>query len=471
MKKIKLGKITKFRNDNSASYYVGKYYFTVKTYSFKRDSEFEENDKRYILELVEKFQDNIVHEYIHYIHEVSTLIGSFCLSISASLRSIFSFSLDQDKNSSKALGYQKSIPKYHTILHKKYEETLETLNGDAIIFNNNSVTKISEISYIKKYLNVEDEEQIVSQEIEIPELKLVVYDNKKFTSDVKVKIGRFFIYEGIAYELDRVYNRIRRNANKIEDYAKGTEYTLLRNLAQHICPKIKTKEFLTFAVLSLNTTACGKTFMEYLEKLKGKNQQEIEENIRAFKSDMSHDLFTKLEDFKEMQNQLKDSYLGRPYLDKAIEFIVEQNIKLYELRIKNPCFEIDNIYSGNLTQLRNDVSICDYMFTFKDRDEYLRDYFGSVLPVDNEVSLSLKVLATHDHYFMSHNRYSTSEIENATKNNKYRCPIYTSCSHHIRQTSPQICNKRPWRSYEMEAVERLCVYGAGVLAFKAVEQP
>ena len=134
MKKIKLGKITKFRNDNSASYYIGKYYFTVKTYSFKSDSEFEENDKRYILELVERFQDNIVHEYIHYIHEVSTLIGSFCLSISASLRSIFSFSLDQDKNSSKALGYQNFISKYHNTLHKKYKETLDTLNLKVVKF-------------------------------------------------------------------------------------------------------------------------------------------------------------------------------------------------------------------------------------------------------------------------------------------------------------------------------------------------
>ena len=123
-----------FKADAAASYFVGKYYFAINT--GKDRGEFGIPLKESIKDDVQiKMQAaNIIpifHEYIHYIHEISTVIGNIGLGLDVYLKSIFSNYFYSNLNSAEHKGIDKMDSVRFDIFCKLFA-TKEVINGTVI---------------------------------------------------------------------------------------------------------------------------------------------------------------------------------------------------------------------------------------------------------------------------------------------------------------------------------------------------
>ena len=182
------------------------------------------------------------------------------------------------------------------------------------------------------------------------------------------------------------------------------------------------------------------------------------------KRETSDILVSKLVDFNEAQDEIVDVFKKRRQLYKAFFTITEEAKRGYLIRSESPIFEVDLIIKGDYLKLLDMIPVCDYMYIFKDVEEYMRDLLGTASFTD-EQSQALKVLIAYDHYQKSHWLKSTIEIE---KKEKYKCPFFSCCNLEYRKTYEKICAEKPWRIFEISynSDKQYCWYSQAAGEFK-----
>ena len=195
-----------FKKDNAATYFIGKYYFSVFTNKLRSELGLmpeEEISMPLQRELQTKNLTSLFHEYIHYIHEISTVVGNIGLSLDIILKSSFShrFSTYLDN-----CEYDGSDFKNKDLRDKfsKIFATKEVINGGGIF--EGTLIAINSFSLSKQDVYVMDGTDLISIKIGIPILKTHLFMNGYY-KDIDLPFGKFYIYEGLAYELDRIVNQ------------------------------------------------------------------------------------------------------------------------------------------------------------------------------------------------------------------------------------------------------------------------
>ncbi len=92
----------------------------------------------------------------------------------------------------------------------------------------------------------------------------------------------------------------------------------------------------------------------------------------------------------------------------------------------------------------------------------MRDFLGT--SISHEISESLKVLLSYDHYHKAHLTFSTILAEEK----EVACPFYHCCNLEIRKNHQDVCGKKPWRIFDISSNSdsQFCWYGQGVLEYK-----
>ncbi len=454
-----------FKKDSAATYFIGKYYFSVFTNKLRSELGLmpeEETSLTIQKELQIQNLNSLFHEYIHYIHEVSTVVGNIGLSLDIILKSIFSnhFSIYLDNCEFDGFDFSNKelINKFSNIFATK-----EVINGGGIL--EGKLVAINSFSLSKQDVYLMDGTDLISIKIGVPILNIHTSING-YHKNIDLPFGKFYIYEGLAYELDRIVNQQINKLTEIKDDLKATEYTVLRSLAKYIYPAIDKECFLVAASLSLAYIDSGSMFISFIERIKTEIEADINKDdiLKKIKEETSEILFSKLTDFNEAQDEIVEVFKKRKQLYKAFSTLTDEAKKGYLFRCESPTFEVDLVISGDYTKLLNVIPICDFMYVFKDVEEYMRDLLGTASFTD-EQSQALKVLIAYDHYQKSHWLKSTKEIE---KTEKYKCPFFSSCSLEYRKTHEKICAEKPWRIFEISynSDNQYCWYGQAVGEFK-----
>ena len=171
---------------------------------------------------------SLFHEYIHYIHEISTVVGNIGLSLDIILKSIFSTHFSANLDNCEYDGFDFSNKELLNKFSNIYA-TKEVINGGGIL--DGKLIAINSFSLNKQDVYLLDGTDLISFKIDVPILKTNVFINGEYR-DVRLPFGKFYIYEGLAYELDRIVNQQLNRLTEIKDDLKATEYTMLRSLAK-----------------------------------------------------------------------------------------------------------------------------------------------------------------------------------------------------------------------------------------------
>ena len=115
------------------TYYMGKFYFTIATNKKRIEvgltDSYTELDANIQLQLQMENYPALFHEYIHYLHELSTVIGNVGLGIDLSGKAIFTNWLDTNPKAAISTGYTNNE------FGKKYSKAIIT---QGVLFGNGS---------------------------------------------------------------------------------------------------------------------------------------------------------------------------------------------------------------------------------------------------------------------------------------------------------------------------------------------
>lgn len=447
------------------TYFMGKFYFTIATNKSRVEVGLTNGNKQLESDFQRQLQyENypaLFHEYIHYLHELSTVIGTAGLGLDLSAKSIFTHWLDSNPKLAVSNGFTNDE------LGTKYSKAYTTtgvLFGDANEIIEGKFIEVKAINKVEQEVYFPYNTNFVKGKILVPKIEFSQLVNGQITPEY-LHFGKYFLYEGLAYELDRVIDMQVKRLSVINDEAKGSEYIVLRKLAQFIFPQVEKQIYLSIGSMALQYIDCGNTFIQMLERvreevLSGVSQSEI---VKAIKKETSELLAGKRDDFMGAQDEYKNIFYKRKMLSQAFEYLTNKMKSLYDERIKNPTFEVDLVFEGKFTELLDIANVCDYMYLFNDADDYMRDFLGT--SIDQETSLSLKALLSYDDFYKAHYFLDTSKVE---KTKEHCCPFYRCCDLQLRTSQEEICRTKPWRIFEVSANSdnQYCWYGQGVLESK-----
>jgi hypothetical protein len=462
-----LGQLQRIISDvNWGTYYIGKYYFSINTQTTKAALGIDtvadmptEVQRR----LQWKNFAALLHEYIHYIHEISTVIGNLGLAMDIVSKSMFSHYFDQDLTSSKHLGLVTSGRAVLSEYGKNYSSGQVILGSDQRAIEG-TFMRVKAINYKQQDLHIRVGNGFQTIPIDVPLLTFEQAINNQYLHN-QLYFGKYFIYEGLAYELDRIAERHLHPNKKIDDYAKGSEYTVLRALSQFLYPGIEKEDYLTIASLSLSYLDCGAMFIDQIKHYKseiekGATRRDV---LKEMKDKVSGILFKKLEVFNEAQDEIVNVFNKRPRLKTAFSGVATAAKNAYLARCERPAFEVELIIAGDFNTLLSVIPMCDLLYVFQDRDPFMRDFLGSP-GSDPDLSDALKALIAYDHYQKTHQLASTEKVEEES----HPCPFFTCCGLQLRKDHAALCGHRPWRIFEISTKtdHQYCWYGTGVAEFK-----
>jgi len=412
----------------------------------------------------------LFHEYIHFIQETSTMAGIACMLANVRMKSAFLHWLSPDLNSAESLGMAANTSMAQHFAEAKALIDVIDGSGPEVAYRR-KIKKILKYTYQMQrttFPSPANTPDVHDLKIPVIRFEFINTDNGLLQED-ELRLGRFSLYEGLAYELDREIDRQTLQLAGINDIAKDSEYTVLRLLANHIYPGVEKRTFLTLAVVALQARACGEAFIRLLfdcrdAEAKGKSQQAF---VIELKDATSAQFKAIQADFNDNQDGIADYFTGRQQLHEGYSYLASVIKKNFGERINNPSFEVDLVFDGNFIKILDISPLCDYMYQFTDAMDYRRDFLGTVMP--EEISQPMKSLAALDHYFNAHQFYTTQQVEQTN----HCCPFYYCCEFGRRLTDANDCYSKPWRIFEKDrqSDQQYCWYGQGVGNAKGFTRP
>lgn len=450
----------RFRSTVFGEYMMDQYFFKVATHERKL-VKLEDLDLR---KLQHDHIVTIVHEYLHHLHEVSTHIGTFFLSYAVSIRAILSRYADKDLSTSDFNFSNISLEDATMIL--RLSETINLLIGDAAL--EIEVKNILDYDVVESTIFVPYGTTLVEREHGTPELRIANGDEI-----LTLQFGKFYLYEGLAYELERVF--AQTIGRKHDDEENGTEYTVLRYFSMHIVPSITRKTMLTLASLSLAYVNCGVMYVSMLERLaielrEGRSEADL---IRMVKANVSQEYAEREHILEGVLKEIEDAFKLRSSLKIALADLKENYINAGRQRVINPSFEVDMIYNGQFEDLLYLVPPCDFMYVFTNKATFKRDFYGTT-KTSAELAINHNIFIANVHYANALFFKLSGEFDKFKPgDNELTCPFFTSCDFQFRKDNPSICSGSPWKIYDIAFAEGkgYCWYGNGVGLLKGIDIP
>lgn len=465
--------IEKLFIDNAwGTYYANRYYFSIKTTKTRieaglTDLKFELTQEEQMV-LQQENLSALFHEYLHYIQETSTIAGHSVMLNNILMKALFTSYNSPDIKSSISLGVKANIE--HAEKFANAALTNSIIDGSGPLdFNMRYITDISMEAFEMHFPTAPAGKQ--SGLFDIPKITYSGIINGQPATN-QIFLGRYYLYESLAYEMDQIIEKRQKGLTHIADPHRGTEYTVCRMIAQYIFPCIRQEIAMAAALLALQHVDAGNAYIIILKRLATGDKNGIGQDkvIAKCKQTVSDTLTRQRENFFGQQDIYASLFKDRMGLEKAYTYISEVNRSLYNLRISNPCFELDWVLNGDYDRILDHAQMCDYLYIFKnpeqesDDPEYFRDFIATILPED--ICQALKVLIAFDHYFFSHLGMSTERVENNPRSS-HQCPFYTCCDLDTRVKHPELCKTRPWRIYEILQPQRKhCWYSQAIMESK-----
>lgn len=417
-----------------------------------------------------------LHEWLHYVHNVSTLNGLYAFASIINMWANFRSKLNEQ-------GISVAVNELDEYSSSSVKRTHHYRMGARRQQNNPQFLKQSTGSFIilsvtsktapipARILGCEAELTTVIQcEIEI--------DNHEF---VAAEIGIVEILEGLAFMLEE---RFLRAYGQLPTSSFIAPYRLLSKLARHVVQDIEDDDVIACALTSLQSDDPPKLLMEILDNIK--SYQTVERS-KLIKKIAKVRLFEYSSLIQEVLTQTKKLFpISEPMGDLVNEVLHLMNEKLI-LRYKEPFFELlmlDQVKNEppELRSIRLGNIIAEFSCprilavqsgdaNIIGRDQILN--FGNRESITGEYQFGQQKLHAALHYLwlhLSEEGFLNTEAVPESQSRR-RCPFYTACTHQLRSDEAELCASKPWESLKIPTDPRIaCWYRAGVRATRPPQE-
>lgn len=412
------------------------------------------------------------HEYIHYLQNISTVIGLHEFICTYNMWRLFRETFDGKQGCQGT----KALPRKKQKWVKEFQDVGALRDGRTLSSPPAQDTALSfEISNVSSRLLTK---QLCDDPIEAHKIELrgnILYPRSRPTP-ATYQLGTVAIQEGVAFEIDQMVARASGSGATQSHDAPIFPYTVLRSLRDYYEPSLPTMMMIKLATIAQQTNDPAGVLIASLEDIKK----------RVAMGRTAADAFSEVEKISHSQVQ---AFLAAALQDvKSYSATITSGIYMKEA-VRIICAAFQNSLSARQTNIYFDLAPfdddghCDFgklealirqhqpclVLQEGDGDEAIigRDFLlafsqASIQGVDPEEALcifhaAMALMLMHD------SRVGFSPTNPSVTGT---CPFFTSCLLSLRSSQPDICRYTPWEAATWTgwATGQSCNYGTACRA-------
>lgn len=387
-----------------------------------------------------------IHEYWHYLQNITTLHGIMSFCSNQHLLSVFSNTLKQDGTS---FGSYKLSEELRSKA-KEFIEIRKIANGDRGRDHDEHI--LSEVTSIVK--------NQITFELRWP--------GNYYRKSETLNLGAHIIKESIAHIVEcKVARLLEMPSPKAPEFPYSVLYRIFKFIAKDIDDdSIFIAALGTLALLTLNPGLHIEPLFEEYRNLRKAQKSPSDTLLEISKNKITPFLITIYETLKnEDLNSILNSHRGRGTSEKAVKFIIEQSINGLARRIIDPLFDIRPFIETEkgvepieviIEMAKNEFPPCD----LSSNGKILSFLSGEEDENGLNISQYLRSFQAQQEFMMMHLKgdgfASSSELSSKT------CSYYKICTHPTRTIQENNCKEKPWANYTATTIG--CWFTNGVSA-------
>lgn len=406
-----------------------------------------------------------VHEYLHYLHNFSTVAGIYGFVAQLRLTALFTSTVGL---SGRAYGMS-------VLLAEEAGQVTSTLQWREYLYGsarppfNERLYRTGGKLQLIGVRRHQEVLQLCRQEVPLDRtyIDLEVSSSTSPAQPVSIDLGSYVLMESLAFEVEKMISQNHGfDAAKLDAQTPMFPYKVCRCLFEGIAGIEPTSELLAKALLlSLQSTNPGAAFVSIAEQFhntpdSGARQQiltDLTERTTAELRQCEHGLRTQILDTEAAR------FRSRGAAGRGIASMLEHCKQYLRLRIEKPYFELDTLAAGPDRDAFVDLlKSCPPCLVLQDTDptgaESSLTLFSESEPDPaalDELGAMQGLLQFVSSHLTSNGFVPTSAAQRA------RCKLFSACTAPLAMSNSPICKERPWESFRPEQASA-CWYSAGV---------
>ncbi|MFM9757718.1 hypothetical protein ACKKBH_12440 [Aeromonas dhakensis] len=393
------------------------------------------------------------HEWIHFLHNVSTYHGLSSFSLQVVLWSNFRWTMNEMGVS---IGSETMDPE-HILQNKNFIQYLYS-NRKRNFNDLPTQAQPDELSFTKAELieHIEADANVVNT-------SLIKCGFQHKGNTYTANIGTLEIIESVAFMLE---SKLVSNMNGVPEMAPICPYHLVECLSRGIAPSLDEINIICCMLISLQSNDPPQLLLMLLKDIESLIESDRHDALISY----AKNHLISLSDIIDSQlNQIRsifpiDEPMGvfiRSTLDR-----IESNI---DYRKQDPFFELSIIDEISKDPKNFDSLISRYggCSVIQKRlgadDQVLRDVMYDIIVPDHDDTKSLGWKMAHASFKFVMSHFNLLGEIRQTESLNYKCPFYTVCNSSLRITHSNICAVSPWQSRHLEN-NHDCYYSGAIKA-------
>lgn len=402
------------------------------------------------------------HEYVHYLHNISTVSGIGAFINTIELWRTFRITIDD-------IGLSKGS----AALSQSQQDHLATLRA-VLSATRGSKPPTTNIAHPTRLRIASIRPTTLAKSPHGDLVTALTCDaevsDRNNTEACAVQLGTLELLEGVAWLLEK------RAAQAVDPTVSISEpplfpYRVVEAAIDHAVPGLSEDAIICCVLSALQSTDAPDAFFQLLGIAKtGMDQGDP---VGALRRATVAVLNQNQAQTESVFARLEGEFSGNGIFASTIRQIVGTARAALQRRIVDPYFELILIEEMKTTPdaFQNAIRKLAPCATLQQRpgadDDVLRDALlsFSLQPKAGETDIEdgIRVMHSMFHFIRCH-RPDEGLVETA-RARSLPCPYYTCCNLKLRQSDPDICKKAPWKSADWprwDAKKGACWYGAGV---------
>lgn len=407
------------------------------------------------------------HEWLHYLHNISTLLGVSCLNCVVGTWHIFRETFKDGYPCGSTLNSTANndlLNKFYIALSSFRSRKNSDLWSD--INKNEKDFSIKNIELLKDVA-------IGDEGIHFLRIGFYINNENHRGKVYSLDVGTHEILESIAWQLEQML--LRRLKEKLKSSSDSKPPFIPYRIGEYVIKEnsrfnLSEEDVIACLLYSIQSTDPAYMLYNLLLELKSHDFRSLHDVL----ANRVKEILIKNDGFlKTSFNMHKEAFLVDDPIAKGLLGIIDLFEKNIDRRKKSPFFEmelIDGVVGdyGNYNNIINDYGGC-LVIQERDGDE---DVLGRDLMYSfdkHQYNEHWQIFHAAFHYLKLYLRRPSGEVffvghDKLNPSNYYKCPFYTMCSLKLREKEPHICRTKPWEaeSWYKDSIEDMCWYGFAV---------
>ncbi|WP_397458769.1 hypothetical protein AB3464_01550 [Pseudomonas asplenii] len=398
-----------------------------------------------------------VHEWLHYLHNNSTIHGITAYSHAMIIWSNVRHTLDANGccGGDEVIPHEdfKDIRKQYAHLFQSRTPKLNELKSGAVLAD------VRFESCSKQIVAIEDDERYSCTTLEC------VYYVGGILREKPIRIGCHEIVEYVASALEA---KFVRGCGEVPVQAAVAPYGLIKVLANFLAPSLSESTIIRCAVLSLQFTDPPAFLPELLSWANKNNSNGLDPDAELERVASNH-IRSNLAVMDDTVSLIEGLFPVDEPFAHAVKYTTEIMRSNYIHRIANPFFElqlVEDLSKVGGKAFEEAMEKFGVGFLIQERpgpaEQFKRDLMydlSKAAKKDAALSEGQRVWQAALTYTLSMFRDVPGRL---TQPRQLRCPLFTACTAEYRRDNPSICNSEPWQTQNTEH-SKICHFGRAII--------